>query len=371
LLYQDGVEIAQVTSTSWTQTGLKNGQSYEFAVAALNSAGLGERSSITAMPRAPVTVPQAPTGLVAVPGDAKVTISWMAPSSNGGAGIDHYVIYQNGGEVGQATGTHFEVVGLSNGLNYRFTVAAHNVVGTGPMSEAVQAIPLKPTTVPSTPLSLTATPGDSRVQLSWAPPADYGGSALLGYKLYWSQEPGGPYVLITMTATSYLHLGLEDERTYYYKVAAVNSVGEGATTEIVTVRTANATTLPSAPTDLVAVASSGAIELRWTAPADGGSPITQYFVYRGTDPDTLVLLATVTETSYLDDRANPGDHYYRVVAVNALGAGPLSELVSVTVQNAPTAPSILPLGAIAIAATGIYVAALVIGKLIMKKRVRR
>lgn len=48
------------------------------------------RPAVTAV--AALSAPPSPTGLVAVPGDARVTLSWAAPSSNRGAAISDYVV---------------------------------------------------------------------------------------------------------------------------------------------------------------------------------------------------------------------------------------------------------------------------------------
>jgi len=66
------------------------------------------------------------------------------------------------------------------------------------------------------------------------------------------------------------------------------------------------------------------VGLSWTVPANGGSPITNYKVYRGTSPgaEGTTPLATLASsaTSY-DDNAvtNATPYYYQVAAVNAIG----------------------------------------------------
>src|SRR5207245_8353453 len=42
-----------------------------------------------------VILPTAPQNLEAVPGDAQVSLSWQAPSSNGGSPITNYKIYRS------------------------------------------------------------------------------------------------------------------------------------------------------------------------------------------------------------------------------------------------------------------------------------
>ncbi len=106
---------------------------------------------------AAISAPGSPTGLVAVPGDARVTLTWAAPTSNGGAAISDYVVQvsSNNGATwrpfadGVSTATAATVTGLTNGVRYVFRVAAVNVAGTGAVSVASTAIlPRTMTTLP-------------------------------------------------------------------------------------------------------------------------------------------------------------------------------------------------------------------------------
>jgi predicted phage tail protein len=82
---------------------------------------------------------------------------------------------------------------------------------------------------------------------------------------------------------------------------------------------------PAAPV-LSATAGNASVALTWTAPADGGAPITGYALYRGTAAGAESLVATLgSVTSYTDAGLKNGTtYYYRVSAVNGVGEGPLS-----------------------------------------------
>ena len=86
-------------------------------------------------------LPNAPRALTAGPGDARVFLTWIAPSDDGGAPIDHYTVYQDGVEVAYPTENFTTVAGLQNGNSYSFAVAAHNAVGIGSQSGPVRATP--------------------------------------------------------------------------------------------------------------------------------------------------------------------------------------------------------------------------------------
>jgi hypothetical protein len=101
-------------------------------------------------PTAP-TVPGAPTNVVATAGNATATVTWTAPSSNGGSAITGYVVTPFIGGVAQSpttstgTGTSVTVPGLTNGTAYSFTVSATNAIGTG--SASAQSNVVTPTAV--------------------------------------------------------------------------------------------------------------------------------------------------------------------------------------------------------------------------------
>ena len=90
-------------------------------------------------------------------------------------------------------------------------------------------------------------------------------------------------------------------------------------------------TAPEAPV-LSATAGTALVSLSWTVPADGGSPITGYNVYRGDTTLTEVLLVSaLTATTYDDTTALTGSTYFYVVtAVNAVGESVWSNEVSAT-----------------------------------------
>lgn len=129
-----------------TVTGLTNGTSYVFRVAASNSVGTGfySANSASIRPTAPITVPTAPTGVMPTIGNGRVTIRWNPPASNGGSAITRYVVQYsaNGGStwlnatIPASTRTTASVLNLTNGVGYVFRVAAVNAAGTGRFSSA-------------------------------------------------------------------------------------------------------------------------------------------------------------------------------------------------------------------------------------------
>ena len=197
------------SATSTTILGLTNGQSYTFQIAAINDLGQGPSSqSVTATPR---TVPDQPTGLTATAGNGEVTLSWLAPSNDGGNAIDYYIISQNGTALPtHADGLTADVGNLQNGVSYNFAVVAHNAAGPGAASSAV---PSTPRTVPGAPTALSISPSHSQIILSWALPSFDGGSSVIGYNVYRSTSQTGPFSLIrsSIAGTSFIRPSLVTE----------------------------------------------------------------------------------------------------------------------------------------------------------------
>jgi Fibronectin type III domain len=95
-------------------------------------------------PTTPTVVPSAPTAVAASIGDASLSIAFAPPASDGGAAIITYTATcndANGSVVANGTTSPVVVTGLTNGTEYRCTVAATNSVGTGEPSDAVVAVP--------------------------------------------------------------------------------------------------------------------------------------------------------------------------------------------------------------------------------------
>jgi hypothetical protein len=135
--------------------------------------------------------------------------------------------------------------------------------------------------------------------------------------------------------TTYQDSTAANGTTYFYVVAAQNSVGVGPRSNEASAAPASAT-VPTPPRNLVAApAKPRGVALTWATPtSNGGSPITGYQVFRGTSAGTETFLVTVGNvTSYKDTSAARGVAYwYYVIAVNAVGASPESNEASATAR---------------------------------------
>lgn len=124
------------STTTRTVTGLAALSSYTFKVAAINTYGTGTASAASNAVTV-YTVPGTPTVGAAKGRNSSASLSWTAPSSNGGSAITGYVVTPYVGTTAQpaqtftGTATTQIVTGLSPGTTYTFTVAAQNLAGTG------------------------------------------------------------------------------------------------------------------------------------------------------------------------------------------------------------------------------------------------
>ncbi len=259
-------------ATSCVLTGLANGTEYSVVVIATNPNGESPTSTpVTVTPAAPATVPGAPTGVSAAPGNGVATVTWSAPADDGGSPITGYTVSASPGEVSCSTSgaTSCLLTGLTNGTEYTVTVVATNAEGDGPESASVTVTPSGP---PGPPTDVTATPGDGNATITWNPPTDDGGAPILGY--FAQASPGGATCAIT-GATVCTLAGLTNGTDYSVVVIATNANGQSPASAPVTVTPAAAATVPGAPTGVEATPGDGQAAVSWTPPgSDGGSPIT-------------------------------------------------------------------------------------------------
>ncbi|HKT52280.1 MAG TPA: fibronectin type III domain-containing protein [Candidatus Angelobacter sp.] len=190
-----------IVPTSAVVTGLTNGVTYQFEVAATNSAGTSAYSapSNSVTPFAP-TVPATPTNVSAVAGDSSAQVAWTGSSYDGGSPITGYTVTALAGGTPTsitanacATCTGVNVGGLSNGTTYTFTVHATNAVGNS--SESAQSNAVTP--------SLTAIPPDISVTNAGPSSVNSGANATYTIKVNNSTTTTVPPVSLSDTwATS-------------------------------------------------------------------------------------------------------------------------------------------------------------------------
>lgn len=213
-------------------SGLTGGKTYTCRVTATNLLGTSNPSSTSNAvgPQSPPGVPGTPT---ATPAGGSATVTWAPPASDGGSPITGYSVQPFVGffpltpVVFASTATSQVVSGLTNGVQYRFRVAAINAVGTGAASSPSNLVtPMVAT--PGAPSTPTAVAGVGEVTLTWSAPLSDGGSPLVGYSVqaFVGYFPLAP-VVFSSTATTQVLTGLTPGVTYRFRVSAVNALGTG------------------------------------------------------------------------------------------------------------------------------------------------
>nr|WP_154890261.1 S-layer homology domain-containing protein [Paenibacillus xylanexedens] len=153
--------VVIINSSTYNAQNLLNGTTYFFTVRAGNSGGLsGESNQANATP---ATVPAAPTNVLAVAGNGEATVTFTAPTENGGSPITGYEVTDSSGNaVTTGAASPIVITGLTNGTSYTFTVKAINGLGKSTASANSNAVipqkssggstvPIDTPSVPSTP----------------------------------------------------------------------------------------------------------------------------------------------------------------------------------------------------------------------------
>jgi titin len=345
------------TATACTATGLTNGTSYFFQVAAINAIGTGSYSAVSSGVT-PIAVPGAPTGVTGTAGNTQVSLTWTAPGTTGGSAITGYQVQVATSATGPfsnaagcsatSTTTACTATGLTNGTTYFFQVAAINAIGTGTYSAVSSGV--TPTGVPGAPTAVAGTAGNGQVALTWTAPSSNGGSAITGYQVQVATSATGTYsnaagCSTTSTTASCTATGLTNGTTYFFKVAAINAVGTGSYSAASSGVTPAG--VPGAPTAVAGTAGNTQVSLTWTAPSStGGSAITGYQVQVATSASgpfsnaagcsTTSTTAACTATGL----TNGTTYFFQVAAINAIGTGSYSTVSSgVTPTGVPGAPT--------------------------------
>ncbi len=257
------------------------------ALAALTSTGLSVTDPRNAVvkPRirvdaalstigATVTVPDAPTGLVAAPGNGSASISFTAPAFDGGAAISSYTascsVARGATATASATASPINVSGMNNGAQYSCSVRAWNSVGPSVPSAAVLVIP--------TGASCVYALGASGVSVGAG--TSFGNVGVTtGAACPWTALSNASWLAVTSGAVG------TGNGSVGYSVAANAGVGSRIGTLTIAGQTFTVTqagggatvTVPDAPTGLVAAPGNGSASISFTAPAfDGGAAISSY-----------------------------------------------------------------------------------------------
>ncbi|XP_034743244.1 protein tyrosine phosphatase receptor type Db isoform X28 [Etheostoma cragini] len=311
-------------------------QSNNYTCVAMSTLGVIEAVAqiiVKALPKAPGTP------MVTERTATSITLTW---DSGNPEPVSYYVIQHRAKgsedpykEIDGIATTRYSVGGLSPYSHYDFRVAAINTIGQGPSSEVVEARTAEQ--APSSPprqvrgrmLSTTT------AIIHWDEPEEPNGQ-VVGYRVYYTSDntlPVNQWEKQMVRSANFITIqGLTPNKTYYIRVLAFTSVGDGPLSQDLQIIAK--TGVPSQPSEFKGEAKSEtSILLSWVAPPQGGpdNQITGYeLVYRRADDTEEKKVSFEPTTSYLLKNLKPFSTYtFQLAARSKHGIGAYTNDVSI------------------------------------------
>ena len=325
--------------------------SYRFKIRAKNNAGWGPYSpgsDWVDIGGGGIVLP--PINLTAVlQDDGDIRLSWDAPET--GPTPDNYIVEAkldraSWSVLGETTITSYNHQAEDLGPGETWSYRVRSELGDEQSDWSNIATATTNAVAPGKPRDLNATPATTTsVELTWTAPASNGGAAITGYHIQGS-EVGSPWEdLVEDTESAdraYTHTGIDPNSEWRFRVAAINSAGEGPWSA--TAKAKTEANKPSVPR-LVGAEEDGPNEIvvGWFRPEnDGGAPITGYRIQTqppGKNSWEALDSTDASATFYRHSGLEPGSKWtYRVAASNKAGRGVWSSAVMATTET--TVPSV-------------------------------
>ncbi|GAA1999525.1 Ig-like domain-containing protein [Microbacterium ulmi] len=291
-------------------------------------------------------------GRPAVPGkpvvssvqDRTVVLSWTPPADNGAEITAYEVSAVAGGYAKECVATTCTLSGLTNNVEYNFTVIAVNRVGESDASPASETA--RPDARPDTPNPPRLQFGDRSLFVEWDTPTTPG-SPVESFTLEISPAPpSGITQKANVTGNSLTWDGLENGASYQVRVQANNRAPEPSSWSAY-----SASMVPAAPpaaaaapstTRLEPVGTQAQMQVAWNPPASNGDTIDGYrlnILQGGAVRTTISVPAGQTSQAVSID-ASTTDYTFTVAAHNKAGWGadsaPSAPRRAFTVPGAPT-----------------------------------
>ncbi|XP_035385735.1 receptor-type tyrosine-protein phosphatase S isoform X29 [Electrophorus electricus] len=321
-------------------------QSANYTCVAMSTLGVIEavaQITVKALPKAPGVV------MVTERTATSITLTW---DSGNPEPVSYYIIqhkpkYSEDSykEIDGVATTRYSVGGLSPYSDYEFRVVAVNNIGRGPASDAIEAKTAEqaPSTAPRQVRGrmLSAT----TAIIHWEEPEEANGQ-IMGYRVYYTLDPTqhvNQWEKQIVRSANFLTIqGLTPNKTYYIKVLAYTSVGDGPLSSDLQIIAK--TGVPSQPTDFRAEAKSEtSVLLSWVSPPQSGqdSQITGYeLLYKRKDEKEENRVSFEPTTTYLLKELRPFTVYtFQLAARSRHGIGAYTNEISAeTPQTLPSGP---------------------------------
>ena len=286
-------------------------------------------------------VPDEPSGVTAVPGANRATVSWTAPVD--AALVTGYTVTATATDgSGTVTKTFTtpvtsgDVTGLAPAKEYTFTVRANSPAGSS--RESASSAPVTTFGLQGPPTDVSVTGANKTVTVSWNPPTS--DAPITGYTVVVTPTGGGASVTRSAgaTATSLSVAGLAVGAEYSVTVASRTAVGTSVPSAAATATTFG---LPGVPSDVSVAAGVRRATVSWTAPASD-SPLTGYTVVATPTGGgaSMTRSASVSASPFsFTGLANDTEYSFTVAARSAVGVStPSDPGVMVRTPALPAAP---------------------------------
>jgi subtilisin family serine protease len=224
------------SSTAVTNANVRNirvnslsyGVQYQFRVTASNAVGSSAPSSTLTLQLRGTGTPNPPSSIRATVSTTSITLVWSQVVAKAAPVTDYIVEFRTDNSSGWAilndgvsTALTATLTKMTPDLPVSMRVKAVNSYGASPPSATVTVTPRSAATVPTAPLSVSATAGDTRVAVRWVTPASSGGSAITSYTA--TSTPGG--FTCTTSSNACVVTELTNGTSYTFTVTATNIVG--------------------------------------------------------------------------------------------------------------------------------------------------
>lgn len=180
-------------------------------------------------------------------------------------------------------------------------------------------------TVPAKPTGLLAVVADSSVYITFTAGSD-GGSPITDYEY---SLDGGAFISLGVTGSPVIINGLTNGWTYSIVLRAVNAVGAGAPSDLLS---ATPGTVPTYPYNLVSTPADGEVQISFSGPdSNGGFAITNFYYSLDNGLNYSAFSPAVTGSPVnIRGLVNGNTYQVKLRAFNAFGLGDESAAVQVT-----------------------------------------
>ncbi|MDO8589494.1 MAG: sugar-binding protein [Armatimonadota bacterium] len=180
---------------------------------------------------ADTTAPAAVTSFTATPGDMQNGLSWTNPGTADWSGTmvrfkttGYPTGTADGTQIYNGTGASYNHTGLTNGTTYYYAAYSYDEVPNYATAAQASGVPAD-TTAPSNVTNFAATPGAGQISLSWTNPgSDFTGTMVRFKTTGYPTDTADGTQIYDSSGTSYVHTGLTNGVTYYYKAFAHDGV---------------------------------------------------------------------------------------------------------------------------------------------------